>query len=223
MRFFSSSYVYDDPWPIVSLAFFLRYPNPHAAHIISCDVIARSTTPAGTLQTTRLILKRGALPRWAPRGMVSRAESWVIEESEVDPFGRTLRCTARNVDNVKIMKIVESVHLQDAPHHKTLQNTEASIVSAFGWGLTNRIENHGFTKFKANVQRSRDGISTVLQWLRQSRLQAMGLGDAGAVVDSVPIEFTRAARDASISPSASSAAPQQGGSPWSYAKNWVRW
>jgi hypothetical protein len=36
---------------------------------------------------------------------------------------------------------------------KTLQITEASIVSGFGWGLTKRIENHGLAKFKANVQR----------------------------------------------------------------------
>jgi hypothetical protein len=36
---------------------------------------------------------------------------------------------------------------------KTLQTTEANIVSGFGWGLTKRIENYGLTRFKANVQR----------------------------------------------------------------------
>ena len=36
---------------------------------------------------------------------------------------------------------------------KTLQTTEARIVSGFGWGLTKRIENHGLARFKANVQR----------------------------------------------------------------------
>lgn len=38
---------------------------------------------------------------------------------------------------------------------KTLQTTEARIVSGFGWGLTKRIENHGLARFKANVQRVR--------------------------------------------------------------------
>jgi len=214
MRFFSSSYVYDDPWPIVSLAFFLRYPNPHAAHIISCDVISRHATPAGTLKTTRLILKRGALPRWAPRGIITRAESWVLEESEVDPFGRIVQCTNRNLDNVRVMKVVESIRLQDAPEHKTLQTTDASIISGFGWGLTKSIENHGFSKFKANVQRSREGISTVLQWLRQSRPQAMGLGD-GIMGDSVPTSFPH--NDTYPSN------PESQGGAWSYAKNWIRW
>lgn len=38
---------------------------------------------------------------------------------------------------------------------KTLQHTEARIFSRFGWGLTKRIENHGLTRFKANMQRVR--------------------------------------------------------------------
>lgn len=102
-----------DPWSIVSLAFFLRYPNPYASHVISCDVISRSTTASGTLSTTRLILKRGALPKWAPKGIMSRAESWVIEESEVDPFGRVVRCETKNLDHVKVMQVEESTELRE--------------------------------------------------------------------------------------------------------------
>lgn len=102
-----------DPWSIVSLAFFLRYPNPYASHVVSCDVISRNPTPQGTLLTTRLILKRGALPKWAPRGIVSRAESWVIEESEVDPFGKVVRCRTKNLDHVKVMQVEETTELRE--------------------------------------------------------------------------------------------------------------
>jgi hypothetical protein len=112
--------VNSDPWSIVSLAFFLRYPNPYAAHVVSCDVISRTTTPAGTLLTTRLILKRGALPRWAPRGMISKAESWILEESEVDPVGQVVSCKTRNLDHVKIMSAREEI---------TLRPTEDGSVS----------------------------------------------------------------------------------------------
>jgi hypothetical protein len=78
---------------------------------VSCDVISRKFTPSGTLLTKRLILKRGAFPRWFPNGIVSRAEAWVIEESEVDPHGKTVRCRTRNVDNVKVLRVIESVTL----------------------------------------------------------------------------------------------------------------
>ncbi|KAK2461687.1 hypothetical protein APHAL10511_006150 [Amanita phalloides] len=176
MKFFAQSFLYDDPWSIVSLAFFLRYPNPYAAHVISCDVISRIHTPSGSLLTTRLILKKGSLPRWAPRGIVSRAESWVIEESEVDPIAKTVICRTRNLDHVKVMQVEESVFFRQTPEGKTLQTTEARIRSGFGWGLTKRIENHGLNRFKAHMQRSREGVSLILDLLRQSRLQPMTFG-----------------------------------------------
>lgn len=177
MKVFSQSFLYDDPWSIVSLAYFLRYPNPYAAHVLSCDVISRTLTPTGTLVTTRLILKRGALPRWA-QNIVGRAESWVLEESEVDPLGKTVRCRTKNLDHIKVMQVEEWVMLRHAPDGKTLQQTEARIRSGFGWGLTKKIENHGLTRFKANVQRSREGVSLILNLIRQSRLQPMTLGGA---------------------------------------------
>jgi len=175
MRFFTQSFQYDDPWPIVSLAFFLRYPNPYAAHVLSCDVVARELTPAGALRTTRLILKRGALPRWA-RSLIGRAESWVVEESEVDPLGKVVRCTTRNLDHVKVMRVQETQTFRQLPNGKTMQVTEASIVSRLGWGLTKQIENHGLARFKRNVQRSREGVSVILDLIRQARLQPMILG-----------------------------------------------
>ncbi|PPQ63717.1 hypothetical protein CVT24_004297 [Panaeolus cyanescens] len=166
----------NDSWSIVTLAFFLRYPNPYAAHVVSCDVISREQTSSGSLVTTRLILKKGAMPRWFPKGIVSRAESWVIEESEVDPFGKTVRCVTKNLDHVKVMQVEESVSYTQLPEGRTLQHTEARVISRFGWGLTKRIENHGLSKFKANLQRSREGVSLILSLLRQSRLQPMTLG-----------------------------------------------
>lgn len=98
-----------DSWSIVTLAFFLRYPNPYASHVISCDVISRDQTPSGSLVTTRLILKQGAMPRWFPKGIVSRAESWVVEESEVDPHGKLVRCVTKNLDHIKVMQVEESI------------------------------------------------------------------------------------------------------------------
>lgn len=170
MKFFSQTFTYDDPWPIVSLAFFLRYPNPYAAHVISCDVVAREPTERGTLRTTRLLLKRGALPRWAPKGIVSRTESWIIEESEVDPFGRTVHCSTRNLDHVKVMQATEAISLCEGENGKTFHTSQVSIVSRFGWGLTKKIEDHGLSKFRQNLQRSREGLFLVLDLLRRRPL-----------------------------------------------------
>ncbi|KAJ3559605.1 hypothetical protein NM688_g241 [Phlebia brevispora] len=176
MKFFSQSFLYDDPWSIVSLAFFLRYPNPYASHVTSCDVISRTVSPSGTLITTRLILKKGTLPKWAPRGIMPKAESWIIEESEVDPVNGVVRCTTKNLDHVKVMRVEEQITLLRTDDNKTIQKTQARFISNFGWGLTKRIESHTLAKFKANVQRSREGVSLILSLLRQARMQPMHLG-----------------------------------------------
>ncbi|MBF3355631.1 hypothetical protein ISU91_21110, partial [Leptospira borgpetersenii serovar Hardjo-bovis] len=144
--------------------------------------------------------------RWAPKGIISRAESWVLEESEVDPLGQTLRCTTKNLEFTKVMKMEESVfirqtedgYVSQVPNlfsvnsfclRKTVQPTEARVLSGFGWGLTKRIESHGLNRFKAHVHRvrrvyigcitlliitilqSREGVSLILKLLRESRLQ----------------------------------------------------
>jgi hypothetical protein len=57
MRLFAASETHPEPWPTVALAFVLRYPNRHAGHILSVDVLGRELTESGTLRTTRLILK----------------------------------------------------------------------------------------------------------------------------------------------------------------------
>jgi len=223
MRLFSQTFLYDDPWSIVSLAFFLRYPNPYASHVVSCDVISRIATPHGTLQTKRLILKRGALPKWAPKGIMSRAESWIIEESEVDPFGKVVKCKTRNLDHVKVMQVEESIELRELDEGRTLQTTQARFMSGFGWGLTKRIESHSLNKFKANIQKSREGVALVLQLLRETRLQPLAVGgDAGFV--SMP-----SARHENVASQADGWSPQSEEGPqrrssgqWTRLKTWLR-
>lgn len=70
--------------------------------------------------TKRLILKQGNLPRWFPKGMVSRAESWIVEECEVDPYGKVVNCVTKNLDHVKIMQVEESVKFVQTPDGQVL-------------------------------------------------------------------------------------------------------
>ena len=45
--------------------------------------------------------------------MIARAESWVIEESEVDPFGKVVKCITKNLDHVKVMQVEETTELRE--------------------------------------------------------------------------------------------------------------
>ncbi|KAH9081829.1 PRELI-like family-domain-containing protein [Lactarius deliciosus] len=163
------------PGPLFLLRFSCAIPNPYASHVLSCDVISREFTSSGSLLTTRLILKKATLPRWAPKGIISRSESWIIEESEVDPHGKVVRCLTRNLEHVKAMQIHENQTFRQLGEGKTLQTTEARIVSGFGWGLTKQIENYGLARFRKNVQRV---FTLILDLIRQARQQPMTLSSS---------------------------------------------
>ncbi|KAG8814023.1 hypothetical protein FRB91_006819 [Serendipita sp. 411] len=177
VKIFSQTHRYDDAWPTVTLAYFLRYPNRYALHVISADVLSRKFTPSGTLVTTRLILKRGILPAWFPRGLMQRSESWIVEESEVDLDGKVLTCRTRNLDHVKIVEVVETTELRAAEDGTTIHKTEARFVSSLGWGLKKRIEEYSANKFKSNIEKSRLGLALVVRLLREAKMQSLNFGN----------------------------------------------
>lgn len=77
------------------LAYFVRYPNPFARHVLSVDVVDRwIDAETGQLHTKRLILKRGIIPKWASKWLPASnmsggrgLDAWILEESVVDPPG----------------------------------------------------------------------------------------------------------------------------------------
>ncbi|BEI79909.1 hypothetical protein CcaverHIS002_0104380 [Cutaneotrichosporon cavernicola] len=95
VQFYRKTHTYPEPPPTPLLAFFLRYPNPFARHVLSVDVLERTVDPStGRIKTVRLILKRGIVPQWASKFLpVAKAsggrglDAWVLEESVVDPPG----------------------------------------------------------------------------------------------------------------------------------------
>jgi len=220
MKFFSQSHVYDDPWSIVSLAFFLRYPNPYASHVVSADVINRTVDPeSGVLRTTRLILKQGSLPRWAPRGILAKAESWILEESAVDAYGKEVVCSTRNLDHVKVMRVREEITLRALADGRTTHTSTVNIESRFGWGLTQRIEDHGVSRFRENLTRSREGLYTILTLLRQ---QPMSLGLRGSL-PSTSNEWVARQASVAVAPRREDAAESHDVGNDRKWNKWVRW
>lgn len=124
-----------EPTPTPLLAFFLRYPNPFARHVLSVDVLERTVDPkTGQIRTLRLILKRGLVPQWASKWLPTAASSggrgldaWVLEESIVDPPGwggqtddfhtqPRLRCRQGNLSFKKFMHVIEGGELCAGPN-----------------------------------------------------------------------------------------------------------
>eukprot|EP00158_Paraphelidium_tribonemae_P001987 Partr_v1_DN25015_c1_g1_i4_m51095 putative PRELI domain containing 1 len=107
-KIFKHFFTYEHKWSDVTLAHWLKYPNPFASHVISSDVIDRRLDPStNTLKTTRLFVKTGSIPKWG-QGILRNSRAFVMEESEVDPVNRTMVTRTQNLSHKGLMSVVET-------------------------------------------------------------------------------------------------------------------
>ncbi|KAF1931154.1 uncharacterized protein M421DRAFT_57174 [Didymella exigua CBS 183.55] len=117
VKFYSSQETYAYSFPAVTLAYFLRYPNPYATHVLSTDTIARSYDPATQrLTTVRLHLKRSKLPaavlRLLPKALLGASatgdtQTYILEKSVVDVKEGWMDTESRNLEWTGVLSVVE--------------------------------------------------------------------------------------------------------------------
>lgn len=134
VKFFTSTYTYDYTLPAVSLAYFLRYPNPLATHVLSTDTISSSLDPGtGRLRTLRIHRKSSRLPtailKLLPSSVLAggkvregKSESFILESSEIDVREGWMRCESRNLDWTGVLSVVERQEF----HARSAGDTENS-------------------------------------------------------------------------------------------------
>ena len=120
-------------WPAVTLAYFLRYPNPYSTHVISSDTLSRHLDPStGKLTTIRILLKRGKLPAAVARFLPKIKESYILERSVVDIRNQTMETETRNLDWEGVICVVENqVYMPSYPsgdNDRIPRNTEKTDV-----------------------------------------------------------------------------------------------
>lgn len=179
VRTFQQHSSFNYPWTSCIHAFFLRYPNPLATHVLTVDVLdrhiecrrAESDAQKVVLCTARLILKRGSLPSWAPQGIIKNTQSWVLEESEVDlsprdgGAPRTMSIWTQNLDHTSVMTVTERLRFtEEAPSH-TLCDTRADVTSAAFAVLRGRIEKFGYKRYKAHHATAAEGLIWTIRHL----------------------------------------------------------
>lgn len=122
MKVYESSFNYDYAFPTVTLAYFLRYPNPYSRHVLSTDVIDRYVDPdTQRLHTLRLHLKKskvpGAILKLLPRGLAGpggKSESYVLEQSVVDVKEGWMKTESKNMEWTGILSVVERQHFRSS-------------------------------------------------------------------------------------------------------------
>ncbi|KAI9719033.1 MAG: hypothetical protein M1812_003663 [Candelaria pacifica] len=135
VKFYESSFSYDYSFPAVTLAYFLRYPNPLAHHVLSSDVIERHLDPeTHRLHTTRLHLKRSKLPpavlKLLPQSILGKtsngsSQSYILEKSVIDVREGWMETETRNLEWTRILSVVER-----QVYRRQLSHTDLEIDSA---------------------------------------------------------------------------------------------
>jgi len=118
VKFYSSAYSYDYSFSAVSLAYYLRYPNPYSTHVLSTDTIDRHyDAELQRLTTTRLHLKRSRLPsavfNLLPRSLVGgdkngESTSYILETSTVDMNEGWMKTESRNLEWTGVLSVIEN-------------------------------------------------------------------------------------------------------------------
>ncbi|KAL4884190.1 PRELI-like family-domain-containing protein, partial [Aspergillus karnatakaensis] len=159
MKFFENIYTYDYSFPAVSLAYFLRYPNPYSRHVLTTDVIDRYVDPnTQRLHTTRIHLKKSKVPagilKLLPKGMGgsdSSGQSYILETTVVDIKEGWMESESRNMEWTGILSVVEKqfykrqaleggsdklegLLLDNKRSEQTTVNTTVTFRSRFGQG-----------------------------------------------------------------------------------------
>ncbi|CCE63787.1 hypothetical protein TPHA_0F03060 [Tetrapisispora phaffii CBS 4417] len=167
-----NTHIFPNDFTSVSLAFFNRYPNPYASHVLSIDTLERRIDSDGNLHTVRLIKKKGKLPRWVRPLLNNISDSWIVEFSVVDPRLNILKTYTKNLDHTRIIKVEEFTDYQyDKANEYTSVNSMVKFSSGFRLGIKNKIENWSLNKFNENIINSRRGMSFVMKKIKERTLE----------------------------------------------------
>ncbi|KAI7209413.1 hypothetical protein KC333_g8742 [Hortaea werneckii] len=185
VKFYSKEYTYDYAFPAVSLAYFLRYPNPYSRHVASTDTISRHFDPeTQRLTTVRLHLKRSRLPpavvKLLPKSMMAdragsdgSTQSFILEKSVVDAKQGWMECESRNLDWENVLSVFERHSYRRAEpiamDTSTSSNSTTTATTARGTdGLnsgatTNAVAGAGVVGMETPAEQTHVAVSVTLK------------------------------------------------------------
>lgn len=163
---FEEFFRYPHSFNSTTAAHFNRYPNPFAQHVLSCDTLESRLDSLGNLHTTRLVVKRGRLPKFiAPFFRGDSLETWIIERIFVNPRARILLLYTANIDHRRFVKIEE--YLRFAGSNESTDVHSRVLFLLLLLGLKRRIEEWSSNRFRHNLQNTRDGLLFVMNKMNQ--------------------------------------------------------
>ncbi|TKA36333.1 hypothetical protein B0A54_13267 [Friedmanniomyces endolithicus] len=203
VKFYSNTYSYDYNFPAVSLAYFLRYPNPYSRHVASTDTIERYfDLDTQRLTTVRLHVKQSRLPpavlKVLPKSAVGsdengRAQSFILEKSVVDVRQGWMETESKNLDWNNVLSVIER-HTFRRPEeelgtadHRTDVEVSVTLKSRIGEQLRKKRQRWGDQATASSVAGAGGEEEPVV---RQGWFSSWSSGAVRAAVESISLQRT---------------------------------
>lgn len=116
-------------WATVVTAALNKYPNPVSPSVIGCDIVDRTITPSGVIQSHRLLLADWGIAPALNKLFNFSELGYASEHSTIDVQRRTMSARTRNLTLNRFINIEERLEYTEHPTDKTktLLKQEATI------------------------------------------------------------------------------------------------
>jgi len=202
VKFWTSDYTYDYGFSTVSLAYFLRYPNPYARHVASTDTIERHFDPeTQRLTTVRLHLKRSRMPpavvKLLPSSYMSnatadgRTQSFILEKSVVDVREGWMESESRNLDWNNVLSVIEKHRYERTAvgggEETTAVNISVTLKSRIGEQIRKRRARWGEQATATSVMGGGEDDAPLK---KQGWLSSWGSGAVRTAIETISLQRT---------------------------------
>ncbi|KAJ9477980.1 Protein UPS2, mitochondrial [Pseudozyma hubeiensis] len=168
---FKQEHQFSYPWHETANAVWNKYPNPHADHVVSVDVLSQSLDPiSGSLRTERIIGVRQGAPGWLKRIVGASEDTYVREVVMVNPLTQSFEMSSTNLSLSDFMLVKEYITYLPSSRTDTMFRQTAQInCTDFFSGLLaaagRKVEDWSYNRFNDNAAKGREGLQSVLDSL----------------------------------------------------------
>jgi len=173
MKFWEQEHVFTHSWEKVTTASWRKYNNTLTPvlcpHVVSADVISRSNTVPGVLNTVRLISVVSALPSWLGTLFgVKSNNGYVYESSEVNYNAKVMVLKSVNITFSNLITVEETCTYAQHPDNPNLTvfKQEACITANFS-KFASKIENTMLDRFTTTARKGKETLEKVIQLVTQ--------------------------------------------------------
>jgi hypothetical protein len=181
MRNFVQETVFRHNWSFVSPAVWRKYPNSKSPDVTNVDILSREVVD-GKLHTRRLIASANPVPALFRRvfGRLP-SETYMLEESIVDPVRRTMEMRTRNITLKQILEVEEvCIYSESGSNSSWTQMSQEFSCSICGTSLSGmgamatKAEQAIINRVQANAGKGAAILNEVIESLMKTDFNKRG-------------------------------------------------